>query len=943
MLYGRSREREQLAGLVRGAAAGRSFALLVEGAAGIGKSVLLEDAVAAADGTTVLRTTGHEAESGIPYGALSELLAPVLDRLGDLVEAQRAALAGALALEEARPRDRFAVPAAVLGLLSTLAEERPLLVVVDDVHWLDPASREAVLFVAQRVDAEGVGVLLAARDSDGGPVEAPAGLARLRLEPLADEDALALLRSGAGPPAGGADGGADAGAGAGAGSSAPPLADDVAEALLRASAGNPLALHELPRALTAAQRSGEAPLGGPPASGSRVQAAFERQLAELPAGTRGALCLLAAGSGCAPEAVAAALDRIGVGEQAIASARDAGLLVERAGRLDFRHPLLTAAAYHAAPSGDRRAAHVALAATVGDVHHRAWQLSGAALGADPEAAAALREAGEQARLRGAHGEAARAFGRAAELTEEAGERAALELESARDHAVAGHGELALELAGRAGSESRDPLVREGAEHLRAHVLMRGGDPLAAVGALKSLAARAADEGDRARSARYLLEASFAHMFRGEMAALSDLAAQAREVAAPISPELAMAAAVAEGEALVALGLSTEGEALLTAAEPLLHGFDPLSDLAELVGMAAMASLWTERFDRAERIVTRMVGVARDAAAVGRLPFPLGVRSQLHWRRGRWAAAYADAAEAVRLSGETGQVGTRALTLAMLTRAEAGIGRLEEARAHGEEGVALSEVAAGAATVLHSLAALGFAELTAGRAEAAAALLTRADAIDRDLPLGEPALTMYAGDLVEALVRVGRREEAERALARLEEGAARTAGAWSNAVAARGRLLLADERELDALGEEALRWHAQVDMPFERARTELALGERLRRARRRADARERLEGALAALERLGAEPWAQRARTELRATGGPARAAEQRDAAPVEELTPHELQVALLVAEGRTNREVGAALFLSAKTIEHHLSAIYRKLGLRSRTQLAALLAGETAV
>ena len=923
MLYGRSREREQLTELVRGAAAGRSFALLVEGPAGIGKSVLLEEAVAAAAATTVLRTTGHEAESGIPYGALSELLAPVLDRLGDLAEAQRSALAGALALEEARPRDRFAVPAAVLGLLSMLAEERPLLVVVDDVHWLDPASREAVLFVAQRVGAEGVGVLLAARDSDGGPIEAPAGLARLRLAPLARDDALALLRDG--ERSGGA-----------------AVADDVAEELLRASAGNPLALRELPRALTSAQRSGEAPLGGPPASGSRVQAAFERQLAELPAQTRGALCLIAAGSGCPPEAVAEALARIGVGEQALARAREAGLLVERGGRLDFRHPLLTAAAYHAAPSAERCAAHVALAAAVGDVHHRAWQLSGAALGADPAAAAALREAGEQARLRGAHGEAARAFGRAAELTEEAGARAALELESARDHAVAGHGELALELAARAGSESRDALVREGAEHLRAHLLMRGGDPLEAVGALKALAARAVDEGDRARSARYLLEASFAHMFRGEMAALSDLAAQAREVAAPESPELAMAAAVAEGEALIALGLSTEGEALLTAAEPLLHGFDPLSDLAELVGMAAMASLWTERFDRAERIVTRMVGVARDAAAVGRLPFPLGVRSQLHWRRGRWAAAYADAEEAVRLSGETGQAGTRALTLATLTRAEAGIGRLEQARAHGQEGVALSEVAAGAATVLHSLAAAGFAELTAGRAEAAAALLTRAEAIDRGLPLGEPAVTMYAGDLVEALVRVGRREEAERALARLQEGAARTAGAWSNAVAARGRLLLAEEGELDALGEEALRWHAQVDMPFERARTELVLGERLRRARRRADARERLGNALAALERLGAEPWAQRARTELRATGGPAQAAGAREAAPVEELTPHELQVALLVAEGRTNREVGAALFLSAKTIEHHLSAIYRKLGLRSRTQLAALLAGETA-
>jgi DNA-binding CsgD family transcriptional regulator len=916
MLYGRSRERRQLAALVDAIAAGDSFAMLIEGPAGIGKSVLLDEVVAAAPpAVSVLRTAGYEAEAGIPYGALSELLAPLLGLRDGLVETQRAALSGALALEQAEPRDRFAVPAAVLGLLGLAAESAPLLVVVDDVHWLDPASREAVLFAAQRLGAEGIGLLLAARDSDGGPIEAP-GVARLRVEPLAGDDARTLLADGL------------------------PLADDVAEALLGVSAGNPLALCELPRALSPAQRAGEAPLSGPPASGSRVQAAFERQLGELPAPTRAALCLLAAGGGVPAAALEAALRQIGADDATLEPARAAGLLVERDGRLAFRHPLLTAAAYHAAPSGERRAAHVALADAAGDVQHRAWHLSGAAFGPDAVAADVLRAAGAEARVRGAHAEAARAFGRAAELTEAPAARAALELEAARDHAVAGHGTLALELARRAGSESGDAAVRAGAEHLRAHVLMRGGDPVEAVGALKGLAARAAAAGDRAGSARYLLEASFAHMFRGEMAALSDLAAQAREQAEGVSPELAMAAGVAEGEALIALGRSREGDALLAAAEPLLYESDPLSDIAELVGMAAMASLWVERFERVERIVGRMIAVTRDAGAAGRLPFPLSVRSQLHWRRGRWAAAHADAEESVRLARETGQRGTLALSLATLTRAEAGIGRLEEARAHGEEGVALSEVAAGAATVLHSLAALGFAELTAGRAESAAALLARADGIDRDLPLGEPALTMYAPDLVEALVRVGRREEAERALARLEEGAARTGGAWANAVAARGRLLLAGEDEVERIGAEALRWHARVEMPFERARTELLLGERLRRARRRADARERLEQALPVLERLGAEPWAQRARTELRATGGAVQADGGRKAAPAEELTPHELQIALLVAEGRTNREVGAALFLSAKTIEHHLSAIYRKLGLRSRTQLAALLASE---
>jgi DNA-binding CsgD family transcriptional regulator len=913
MLYGRDRERAQLADLVRGAAEGRSFAVLVEGPAGIGKSVLLEEAVAAAGDLTVLRTAGYEAETEIPYGALFELLAPVLHLRDRLAEVQRLALAGALALESAPPPDRFAVPAAVLGLLSLLAEERPLLVVVDDAHWLDEASREAVLFVAQRLVAEGVGVVIGARDSDGGPIDAP-GVERIRPQPLERDDALALLGDGA------------------------PLSEDVTEALLAASAGNPLALRELPRGLTAEQRTGRAPLHGPPASGGEVQAAFGRQLDALGPETRRALCVLAAGAGCPPEALARALGDDG-GAAALAPALEAGIVVRRDGRLGFRHPLLTAAAYHAAPSGTRRAAHLALADAVTDVHHRAWQLSDAAIGPDPGTVAALRAAGEEARERGASGAAGRAFARAAELTEASEERAALELEAARDHTVAGNGELALELAARAARGSRDATVQAGAEHLRAHILMRGGDPLEAVELLRALAEVASAEGDRASSARYLLESSFAYMYRGEMAQLSELAGAARQQAAGVSDELAALAAIAEGEALIALGRSREGDALLAAAEPLLFAADPLSEIAELIGMAAMSSLWIERFERVARISGRMVAVSRAAGAVSRLTFPLGVRSQLHWRRGRWASALADAEESVRLARETGQTGTMALTLAALSRAEAGIGRIAEARAHGEEGIALSEVAAGAATVLHSLAALGFAELTAGRAEAAVALLERADEIDRGLPLGEPALTMYAPDLVEALVRVGRRDDAEVALKRLEAGAALTGGAWANAVAARGRLLLADEPALDGIGGEALAWHARVDMPFERARTELVLGERLRRVRRRADARERLEAALRAFERLGAEPWAQRARTELRATGW---RGEAHEATPVEELTPHELQVALLVAEGGTNREVGAALFLSAKTIEHHLSAIYRKLGLRSRAQLAAMLVEETA-
>lgn len=911
MLHGRDGERERLAALVRGAADGRSFATLIEGPAGIGKTSLLDDVVSGADGMLVLRATGYEAEIGIPYAGLSALLGPVIGLRDRLPDAQRLALGGALALEVAPPQDRFAVPVATLGLLGAIAEEQPVLVVVDDVHWLDAATVDAIVFAAQRLAAEGVGVLLASRDAAGRQIDAP-GLDRLMLGPLGRDAALAVLGDG------------------------PPLGTEARDLVVAAGAGNPLALRELPRLLTPDQRAGRAPLEGPPAAGDEMQPAFAGEIRALPPETVTALVVVAAGIGSLQAAVGEALVRIGVGVDALDPAITAGVLVDDRGRWTFRHPLLGSAAYHAAPSGEQRAAHAALAATIVHPSRRAWHLAAAAVGPDAAASQALRAAGEEARAQAAHADAARAFGRAAELAVDAAERAALALEAASEHALAGHGEQAFELVGRA-SESDVPAVRDGARRLRAHLLMRSGSPAEAIDALETLSSAANAAGDRAAAARLLLEASLGHMFTGDMRALLELASRAREQATGVADDLVMLASLVSGEALLALGRSAEGDALVAAAEPLLFTADPRSEIAEVVVMGGMSSLWVERFARVERTIGPMVEIARATGAVGRLVYPLSVRAQLEWRCGRWAAAYADAEECVRLARDTGQAGVLALALAILARAEAGTGRIDAARATGREAVALAETAAGDATVLHGLAALGFAELSAGRADLAVAPLERADALQRRLGHGEPALTMYVADLIEALVRTGRRDDAQQVLSRLEDDAGQTGGAWAHAVVERGRLLLADEGAIERHAEAAFACHDRVDMPFERARTALVFGERLRRARRRADARRWLEDARRTFERLGADPWAARARTELRATGGHAVAPA---ASPVEELTPHELQVALLVAEGRTNREVGAALFLSPKTIEHHLLAIYRKLGLRSRTQLAVLLADQ---
>ncbi|HEU4655926.1 MAG TPA: AAA family ATPase, partial [Capillimicrobium sp.] len=464
-VHGRARERAQIAAALDDVAAGRSRALLVEGPAGIGKSTLLDEAVerAHAIGARVLRARGYESEADIPYAGLLELLGPVMDRRARLPDGQRRALDAALAIEAAgAPGDRYAVPVSVLGLLGVLAEEGPLLVVVDDAHWLDPASRGAVLFAAQRLMAEGIGLLVAARDSDGVRVD-PVGFDHLALGPLDRDSALALLDA------------------------ADPLAPDVADRLVRISAGIPLALRELSRGLSASQRSGRAPLAEPPAPGQEVQAAFARQLSALPGATRRALCVAGAADGLPERRLHDALERVGLPGEVLAPAFAHEVLVERDGRIAFRHPLLAAAAYHAATSVERRAAHAALAAVATDVAHRAWHLSAAAVGPDDEAAEALHAAADDARGRGAHAEAARAFARAAELTPDGRQRLALELEAARDHAIAGHGERALALATAVETRAADTRLRFGAKQVRAHLQMRAGAPAESMAALEELA------------------------------------------------------------------------------------------------------------------------------------------------------------------------------------------------------------------------------------------------------------------------------------------------------------------------------------------------------------------------------------------------------------------------------------------------------------------------
>jgi DNA-binding CsgD family transcriptional regulator len=467
-----------------------------------------------------------------------------------------------------------------------------------------------------------------------------------------------------------------------------------------------------------------------------------------------------------------------------------------------------------------------------------------------------------------------------------------------------------------------------------HVEMRRGSPLVAYELLVAEAERVRSRDPR-RAAGMFLEASVSHMMIGDMHALIATAERARALATSADPAVELLATAVIGEAYLALGDVEQGDAMLSACEPYLLEGDPLA-IVEVVAMAAHSSVWIEKFDRAQRIFDRLIAAARDASAVSALIYPLAARSHLDFRLGRWAAARAGATESVELAQDTGQLPLLAHSLAALAHTEAAMGAEDQCRKHVSDGLALVARFQGDATGTYLQAALGLLELGLGRIPEAITVLEETQRSADRLQM-QPAVVQCTPDLVEAYARTGRRDEALALTAVFEGRARKTGSRWAAAAGGRLHALLAPEGEVRTAFETALALHDGLPMPFERARTLLCFGERLRRARQRADAREPLKEALETFERLGARGWAERTRTELRATG---EQQTRRSESAAEQLTPHELQIAVLVAQGMTNREAAAALFLSPKTIEYHLGQIYRKLDVRGRAQLARLMAME---
>lgn len=910
MLVGRDVEVARIEQLLDDARHGRSGALAITGEPGIGKTALWRAAIELADDLVILSARGVAAESELPFAGLAELFAGVLELVATLPERQCAAMTGALALGPPAGIDPLAVGVATLGLLSAVAERGPVLCAIDDLQWVDASSVQAITFAARRLQAEGVAMLLTRRLED--EVSAPLlDLDTLVLAGLSSDAASELLLAAAGTQ----------------------VDDEVAQWLHESTGGNPLALVELPALLSAGQLGGSEPIEDPMPPGPTTERAFRRRIAEFNQDTRDALLLAAASGSGDLDAVVVALEMLGIPTAALEAAEEAGIISLREARIEFRSPLLRSAAYHGALAPQRRRAHTALANALAESdQRRPWHLAGASIGPDAAVADALEAAGVDARRRGAHAGAARALQRAAQLTPDPDVRARRLGEASADLNLIGRPEQAVAVAAEALLHVRSQDLHADLELVHSSFLILVGQPHEAHRLLTAEAARLEHE-QPGRAAILLMAAVAPCYLVGDGLRAYHTAERANACAQRVGGPLAIFADGVLAQSLVIRGDSVRGRRLMETCLPLLMEADPIRGPHLTFSQAvSITYVWLEEYETARALLDRIVGSARAAGAPGLLPFPLWVLGELDFRSGAWDATRSELFEGLELARQTGQSVHVPRLLAALGRLEAHRGQEEACRAHVGECLATA-VPLGSlrAAEIDADEALGLLEFAHQRFPEALSHLDRLARMLAEEEVGEPCLLGAAPERIEALVRSERREDAAGALESFATCAVVSGSAWGQAAAARCRGLLAPPADFWEHFETALQWHDRVPLPFERARTELCYGEHLRRAKRRLDARPHLRQALDTFLVLGAQPWVDRSERELAATGETAR---RRRPSTSDELTPQELRVALAVAEGASNREAATALFLSPKTVEFHLGAVYRKLGIRSRSELA---------
>jgi DNA-binding CsgD family transcriptional regulator len=896
MLRGRAQQCLALDGLLADVRAGRSRPLVVCGEPGIGKTALLGYAADSAPDFRVARAEGVESEMELPFAAMHQLCGRMMNRSGCLPGPQRDALDVAFGLRSGSTPDRFLVSLAVLTLLSDVAADQPLLCLIDDAQWLDRTSAQVLAFVARRLDAESVALIFGTRDPD--VVPGVAGLPKLPLEGLSDADARAMLAS-----------------------VIPGRLDErVRDRIVAESGGNPLALLEMPRGVTTAELAGGFGVSAAPTLASRIEQSFQRRIAPLPEVTRHLLLLAAAEPTGDPALLWRAAGQLGISPDAVGPA-EADRLLTVGAKVTFLHPLVRSAVYQAAPAADRRRIHQAIAEATDpgtDPDRRAWHRAQAAAGPDEDIAAELERSASRARARGGLAAAAAFLARAASLTPAPQPRAARALAAAQATYEAGMPDAAIEHLAIAEAGPLSELERARLERLHAQIAftrLRGSD----APQLLLRAAQRLGTLDTALARETYLEALWAAIRTGRSGGghTARQTAEAARAAPPAGDPPRAVDLLLDGLAARSAEGYSAGAPTLRRALRALHDETGGDDTRWLwLGCHTAMDLWDDEACRT--LAARHVRQAREAGALTMLPFALNYVAAHHIFAGEFTAATALLDEADAITAATGNLRMADFSLLLAGWRGQASGQfdagVQEAAARGE-GLAMAS-AEFATAVLHN-----------GLGHYQAALAAAKQACEHDeLGFGVWVLP----ELIEAGMRSGQNEIAAAALQELTHRTSLSRNPWARGIEARSRALTADGQAAEDLYQEAISQLSNSRMTVHLARAHLIYGEWLRRQNRRSDAREQLRTAHQMLTSMGADGFAERAARELHATGERIR---NRTTESPAQLTTRETQIARLAADGMSNPDIAAQLFMSPRTVEYHLHKIFAKLNITSRKDL----------
>jgi DNA-binding CsgD family transcriptional regulator len=900
VLLGRAEERAVLDRLLDDVREAQSSVLVLRGEAGVGKTALLHYCARQAAGFRVARVAGVESEMELAYAGLHQLCSPMLDRLDGLPEPQRVALYVALGLSTGVPPDRFLVALATLSLLAEVATERPLLCLIDDAHWLDAASGQVLGFVARRLLAESVALVMAVREPSA--ERQLSGLPELALEGLEDEQARALLAT-----------------------VVPGRIDErIRDRIVAETRGIPLAILELPHELAPGGLARTEPLAG------RIEDSFQQRLRALPDETRRLLLLAAAEPVGDPLLVWRAAERLDGASSAVAADAADGLLAIGE-RVVFRHPLVRSAVYRSASLPERRAAHLALAEATDeqvDPDTRAWHLAQASTAPDEAIASELERSANRAQARGGLGAAAAFLERAAMLSTDPQRRAGRLLEAAASKRDAGALDAALRLVGAVDADELDELGRARVDLLRGQIAF---DQRRARDAAQLLAgaARQLEPGQPGLARKTHLEALGAAMWVGDrhgpggMRALAEAALRAPQASDSADPSDVLLDAFA---VLITDGYATAAPALRRALDVVLAPQVAADDHGHWFWFAVAGNAVTVAQELWDADAWRALTFGheqfvRETGALVHLQFSLNMTAWAHLLAGETTKAALDTEEDRTIAQASGNppLSYSEMLVAAWRGQDEKATELIAATARAATAGGLSRV------VAYSAYASGVLNNALGRpAEARDAVLPE---FERDHAGYGPFL---APELAEAAARTGDGALLASVHAWIRERALLTRSPWALGVEARVRALLSEGEAADRAYREAIERLSTTWLRPELARSHLLYGEWLRREGRRVDAREQLRIAHAMLRDAGMDGFAARARRELHATGEKVR---KRRPEASDELTPQEHQIARLAREGLTNPEIGARLFLSPRTVEWHLKKVFAKLGISSRMGL----------